>query len=76
MRRWGFGVYTHFGVVLIYLIMVAQFRSLLSPFIVMFTIPLADGRHYCLVTGNDISIIAMLGFLVLCSVVVNNGIVY
>ena len=41
MRRCRIGVYAHFGRVLIYLIMVAQFQSLLSPFIVMFTIPLA-----------------------------------
>lgn len=66
------------AVVLIYLIMVAQFQSLLSPFIVMFTIPLAltGGIIALAITGNDISIIAMLGFLVLCGVVVNNGIVF
>ena len=66
------------SIVFIYLIMVAQFQSLLSPFIVMFTIPLAftGGLLALWVTGNNISLIAMLGFLVLSGVVVNNGIVF
>lgn len=66
------------AIVFIYLIMVAQFQSLLSPFIVMFTIPLAftGGLLALLFTGNDLSIVAMLGFLVLSGVVVNNGIVF
>ena len=66
------------AIVFIYLIMVAQFQSLLSPFIVMFTIPLAftGGLLALLLTGQDISIISMLGFLVLSGVVVNNGIVF
>ena len=44
----------------------------------MFTIPLAltGGIIALAITGNDISVIAMLGFLVLCGVVVNNGIVF
>ena len=66
------------AIVFIYLIMVAQFQSLMSPFIVMFTIPLAftGGLLALLVTGKELSIIAMLGFLVLSGVVVNNGIVF
>lgn len=66
------------AIVFIYLIMVAQFQSLLSPFIVMFTIPLAftGGLLALWLTGNNISLIAMLGFLVLSGVVVNNGIVF
>ncbi|NMA94637.1 MAG: MMPL family transporter [Clostridiales bacterium] len=66
------------AIVFIYLIMVAQFQSLLSPFIVMFTIPLAftGGLAALVFTGNEISLIAMLGFLVLGGVVVNNGIVF
>lgn len=63
---------------MIYLIMVAQFQSLLSPFIVMFTIPLAftGGILALLLTGKELSIIAVLGFLVLAGIVVNNGIVF
>ena len=66
------------AIVFIYLIMVAQFQSLLSPFIVMFTIPLAftGGLLALWITGNPISVIAMLGFLMLSGVVVNNGIVF
>src|SRR5699024_936033 len=66
------------AIALIYLIMVAQFQSLLSPFIVMFTIPLAftGGLLALAITGNNISLISMLGFLVLSGVVVNNGIVF
>lgn len=66
------------AIVFIYLIMVAQFQSLLSPFIVMFTIPLAftGGLLALWITGNEISMISMLGFLVLSGVVVNNGIVF
>lgn len=64
--------------VFIYLIMVAQFQSLKSPFIVIFTIPLAftGGLLALLVTGTELSVIAMIGFLVLSGVVVNNGIVF
>lgn len=66
------------AIVFIYLIMVAQFQSLKSPFIVMFTIPLAftGGLFALWMTGTEISLIAMLGFLMLSGVVVNNGIVF
>lgn len=66
------------AIVFIYLIMVAQFQSLLSPFIVMFTIPLAftGGLLALWITQCELSVIAMLGFLVLAGVVVNNGIVF
>lgn len=66
------------AIVFIYLIMVAQFQSLLSPFIVMFTIPLAftGGFIALLITGFDLSMISVLGFLILSGIVVNNGIVF
>lgn len=65
------------GVMLVYMIMVAQFQSLKSPFIIMFTIPLAftGGMLALLVTGFEISVISMLGFVMLCGIIVNNGIV-
>lgn len=65
------------GVVLIYLIMVAQFQSLKSPFIIMFTIPLAftGGFLGLLLTGFDVSVVALIGFIMLCGIIVNNGIV-
>ena len=64
--------------VFIYLIIVAQFQSLLSPFIVMFTIPLAftGGLLGLLVTRQILSVTSMLGFLILAGIVVNNGIVF
>lgn len=66
------------ALVFIYLIMVAQFQSLLSPFIVMFTIPLAftGGLLALWISGQQLSVISMLGFLILAGVVVNNGIVF
>lgn len=65
------------GVVIVYLIMVAQFQSLLSPMIVMFTIPLAftGGLFALLICGSEISVVAMIGFVMLVGVIVNNGIV-
>lgn len=60
-----------------YLIMVAQFQSLLSPFIIMFTIPLAftGGLLGLWITGSEISMIALIGFVMLSGIIVNNGIV-
>ncbi len=65
------------AVVFMYLIMVAQFQSLLSPFIIMFTIPLAftGGFLGLYLTGSEISVIAMIGFVMLSGIIVNNGIV-
>ena len=66
------------GIIIMYLIMVAQFQSLLSPFIVLFTIPLAftGGFLSLLLTNNILSVIAMVGFVMLCGIIVNNGIVF
>ena len=65
------------AVLFMYLIMVAQFQSLLSPFIIMFTIPLAftGGFLGLYVSGSEVSVIAMIGFVMLAGVIVNNGIV-
>ena len=65
------------GVLLVYLIMVAQFQSFRSPFIVMFTIPLAftGGFLALLIFNKEVSIISMIGLIILNGVVVNNGIV-
>lgn len=65
------------AVVFIYLIMVAQFQSFLSPFIIMFTIPLAfTGGFFALfVTDNEVGVVSMIGFVMLAGVIVNNGIV-
>ncbi len=65
------------AVIFIYLIMVAQFQSLLSPFIIMFTIPLAftGGFLALVIAGYDVSVIAIIGFVMLSGIIVNNGIV-
>lgn len=65
------------AVIFIYLVMVAQFQSLLSPFIIMFTIPLAftGGLFALYFTGNEVSVVAMIGFVMLAGIIVNNGIV-
>ncbi|MGI6096227.1 MAG: efflux RND transporter permease subunit [Lachnospiraceae bacterium] len=65
------------AILFIYLIMVAQFQSLLSPFIIMFTIPLAftGGFLGLAITGQEFSVIAMVGFVMLSGIIVNNGIV-
>ena len=65
------------GILLMYLIMVAQFQSLLSPFIILFTIPLAftGGFMGLWISGSDVSVIAMIGFVMLAGIIVNNGIV-
>ncbi len=66
------------GFLFIYLVMVAQFQSLLSPFIVIFTVPLAfTGGFLGLLAGREqLSLFSMMGFLVLMGTVVNNGIVF
>ena len=65
------------AVAFMYLIMVAQFQSLLSPFIIMFTLPLAftGGFLALFLTGSEVSVIAVIGFIMLAGIIVNNGIV-
>ena len=65
------------GILLVYLVMVAQFQSLKSPFIVMFTIPLAftGGFIALMLCGMEVSVISLIGFIMLTGIIVNNGIV-
>ena len=65
------------SIALVYMVMASQFESLLSPFIIMFTVPLAFiGALIALYLFNvSISIPAMIGFVVLTGIIVNNGIV-
>ena len=65
------------GVLIIYLIMVAQFQSLLSPFIVIGTVPLAFAGGFLAlwITGAEIGVVPMIGFIMLVGIAVNNGIV-
>lgn len=66
------------ALLLIYLIMVAQFQSFLSPFIILFTIPLAftGGMFGLIISRQQLSMLSLLGFVILMGTVVNNGIVF
>ena len=65
------------GLLLVYLIMVAQFQSLKSPFVIMFTVPLAftGGFLALYVTGQILSVVSLIGFAMLVGVIVANAIV-
>ncbi|MFH0731507.1 MAG: efflux RND transporter permease subunit [Candidatus Omnitrophota bacterium] len=65
------------GIVLVYMVMAAQFESLLDPFIVMFAVPFTFTGVFLtfLVTRTTLSIITFLGIIMLMGIVVNNAIV-
>ena len=65
------------AIVLIYMVMAAQFESLIYPFIIMFTIPLAfsGGALGLFLTGRSLGVTALIGVIILSGIVVNNGIV-
>ena len=65
------------ALILVYMIMAAQFESLVHPFTVMFTVPfgLIGVILILLLTGNSLSMVSLLGVIILTGVVVNNGIV-
>jgi len=65
------------AVFLVYLVMASQFESLIHPFVILFTIPLAlIGAVLALfITGTTINIVAFIGVIMLAGIVVNNAIV-
>jgi HAE1 family hydrophobic/amphiphilic exporter-1 len=65
------------AIVLVYMVMAAQFESLLHPFTIMFSLPLAfTGSTLGLVlTGRALSVPAFIGVIMLAGIVVNNAIV-
>jgi HAE1 family hydrophobic/amphiphilic exporter-1 len=65
------------AIFLVYLIMASQFESLIHPFVILFTIPLAlVGAVFALfVTGTTVNIVALIGVIMLAGIVVNNAIV-
>jgi HAE1 family hydrophobic/amphiphilic exporter-1 len=65
------------GALLVYMVMASQFESLLHPFIVILTVPLAMiGVVWALIlTGTTLSVVAMIGVILLVGIVVNNSIV-
>jgi len=64
-------------VILVYIVMATQFESLIFPFIIMFTIPLAFTGVFLLLwlTQTPLSIIALIGAIMLVGIVTKNGIV-
>jgi HAE1 family hydrophobic/amphiphilic exporter-1 len=65
------------GIALVYMVMAAQFESLLDPFIVMFAIPFTFTGVILgfILTGTNLSIVTFLGLIMLMGIVVNNAIV-
>lgn len=63
---------------LVYMVMASQFESLLEPFIIVITVPLAiSGAIFMLaLTGTSLSALSLVGFIMLVGIVVNNGIVF
>lgn len=73
------GLFTSMAVaiLLVYVMMVLAFNSLLTPFIIMFSLPLATIGAFpaLMLTGRPIGVSAMIGFLMLIGIVVTNAIV-
>lgn len=65
------------AVILVYMVLAAQFESLLYPLIIMLSVPLAiaGGIFGLIITRRSLSVIAFIGFIMLAGVVVNNAIV-
>lgn len=65
------------AILLVYMVMAIQFQSLVYPFIILFTIPLAftGGMLALLLTNSYLSLVSIMGLVILVGIVVNNGIV-
>jgi HAE1 family hydrophobic/amphiphilic exporter-1 len=65
------------AVLLVYMIMAAQFESLIDPLIIMFTVPLSliGVFFFLFITGTTLSVMALVGIVMLVGIAVNNGIV-
>lgn len=65
------------AIILIYMVMAAQFESLIYPFIIMFTVPLAfsGGAFALFITRRALGVTGLIGVIILAGIVVNNGIV-
>ena len=65
------------AIFLVYVVMASQFESLVHPFVIMFTVPLAAiGAIAALyLVGTPLSVVVFIGFIMLAGIVVNNAIV-
>jgi HAE1 family hydrophobic/amphiphilic exporter-1 len=70
---WAFAL----SILLVYMIMAAQFESLLHPFLIMFTIPMGLAGVFLalFLTGQTINVISVIGIVVLVGIVIDNAIV-
>jgi len=64
-------------ILLVYMVMAAQFESLFHPFAIMFTVPMAiiGVVIFLLLSGTTVNVMSFIGIMILMGVVVNNGIV-
>ena len=71
------GLLMGMGLILVYLVMVAQFESWTDPFVIMFSVPFAATGAFLalLISGTNLSVTSFLGLIILIGVVVNNAIV-
>jgi HAE1 family hydrophobic/amphiphilic exporter-1 len=72
----SFGIGLVLAVVLVYLILVAQFASFLDPFIILLAVPpgLAGVLLFLLVTGTSLNVMSLMGVVMMVGIVVSNGI--
>jgi HAE1 family hydrophobic/amphiphilic exporter-1 len=70
---WAFAL----SILLVYMIMAAQFESLLHPILIMFTIPMGLAGVFLalFITGQTINVISVIGIVVLVGIVIDNAIV-
>ena len=66
------------AVFVVYLVLASTFESLLLPFIVIFTVPLGicGAIIAMFITGIPLGVLSMIGVILLCGIVVNNGIIF
>lgn len=67
---------TALALILVYMVMAAQFKSLVDPFIIMFSIPLGLAGVWLILflTGTTISTTSMMGVIMMLGIVVSNGV--
>jgi len=67
---------TFLALILVYMVMAAQFKSLVDPFIIMFSIPLGLAGVWLILflTGTTISTTSMMGVIMMLGIVVSNGV--
>jgi multidrug efflux pump subunit AcrB len=72
----SFGIGLLLAIVLVYLILVAQFASFLDPFIILLAVPpgLAGVLLFLLITGTTLNVMSLMGVVMMVGIVVSNSI--